>query len=87
MKRVSGTGKPITGVVIVLEPVEVQVPALAVKVEVSDVAVAVRVLPDQMCKIPSIPLLLEYSQSCILFGALKPAGILHQVASFFRDLK
>ena len=69
MKRVSDSGETVVLVPPVLEPVEVQVPLGAVPVEVRDVAVAIRIPPDRLYKIPSIPLLIEYSPSCILFGA------------------
>lgn len=46
-KRVAGADEPIVGVEIVLKPVVVQVPALAIPVEIPRVAVAVRALPDK----------------------------------------
>ena len=46
-KRVAGGDEPIVGVEVVLEPVVVQVPALAIPVEVPHVAVAIRALPDK----------------------------------------
>jgi len=59
------TDEPIVRVpVVVLEPVEVQLPLLAIPVEIRDLAVAVRVLP-KMCKISSMPPLFECSRSCI----------------------
>ena len=35
-----------------------------------------------MCSIPSLPLSIEYSLDCIVFGVFKLARILHQVAYF-----
>ena len=61
MKRISGTSQAIIGIEVVLEPVEVEIPALAVPVEVRDVQVAIMVPPDRMYKISSVPLPLEYS--------------------------
>ena len=84
MKRVSDSEEPIVVVPPVLEPVEVQVALRTVPVEVRDVPV-VEMLPD-LYRIPSMPLSLEYSRDCIVFETLKSTNILHQVASFFRDL-
>lgn len=81
MKKVARTKQTIVTVEIVLKPVEVQIPLLAVPVEVNHIAVAVAIAPV-VCKTPSIPLPLEYSRSCILFGVLKPTSILHRVSSF-----
>jgi hypothetical protein len=53
---------------VVVEPVVVPVPRTSVPVEVTDVEVAVRVAI--MYRMPPLPLLLEYSQSCIVFGIL-----------------
>ena len=46
-KRVAGADELIVGVEIVLEPVVVQIPAIAIPVEVPHVAVAVRTQPDK----------------------------------------
>jgi len=46
-KRVAGTDEPVVGVEVVVEPIEVQVPTLAIPVEVRHVAVAIRVHPDR----------------------------------------
>ena len=64
IKLLAGTQEPIVRVPVVLEPVEVQLPLLAIPVEIRDLAVAVRVLP-KMCKISSMPPLFECSRSCI----------------------
>jgi hypothetical protein len=50
IKKVAGTDEPIVGVEVVAEPVVVQIPTLAIPVQVPHVAVAVRVLPDKLCK-------------------------------------
>ncbi len=47
MKRVSWTDEAIIRIEVILEPIEVQVPALAIEVEVSNVAPAIRILPDK----------------------------------------
>jgi len=59
-KKVAGADQPIVGIEIVVEIVVVQIPTLAVPVEVPHVTVAVRVLPE-ICKTSSMPLPLEYS--------------------------
>jgi len=46
-KRVAGADEPIAGIEVVAEPIIVQVPVLAIPVEVPHVAVAIRVLPDK----------------------------------------
>ncbi len=51
---------------VVVEPVEVRVPPVAVPDEVADVEVAVPVAV--MYEMPSIPLLIECSPSCIESG-------------------
>ena len=83
MKRVSNCEEPIVVIPPVLKPVEVEVALVGVAPEIRDVPVVV--LPD-LCRIPSVPLSFEYSRDCIVFGTLKSSSILHQVASFFRDL-
>lgn len=45
MKRIAGANQPIVGVPVVVEQIEVQNPLLAIPVQVSDVAVTVRVAP------------------------------------------
>ncbi len=67
MKKVARTKQTIVVVEVVLKPVEVQVPLLAIPVEVRDIAVVVAIVPV-MCKVPSISLPIEYSLGCILFG-------------------
>ena len=47
-KRVAGGDQPVVGVEIVVEPVVVQVPAIAIPVEVPHVAIAVRALPENV---------------------------------------
>ena len=85
MKRVSNCEEPIVVVPPVLEPVEVEVALVGVAPEIRDVPV-VEVLPD-LYRIPSMPLSFEYSRDCIVFGTLKSASILHQVASFLEIYK
>lgn len=84
MKRVSGTDETIVRVEIVVEPVEVQDPPLAVPVEIRDVAVAVRVPPDRRTECR----LCHRSSNTLRVASdpepLKPAGIRYQVASFLR---
>ena len=68
MKRVSGTNEPIVGVPVVLEPVEVQLPPLAVPVEIGHVEVAVAVAPKcaeyRLCHHPLNTLgIVSYSES------------------------
>jgi len=53
---------------VVVEPVGVPVPPVAIPDEVTDVEVAVPVAV--MYEAPSIPLLIEYSPSCIESGIL-----------------
>lgn len=48
-KKIAGTDKTIVGVEVVAEPVVVQIPTLTIPVQVPDVAIAIRVLPD-LCK-------------------------------------
>ena len=62
MKRLAEGQEPIVRIPVVLEPVEVEVPLATVAIEIADVAVAVRVLPDRAkclryhpCHHPSIP--------------------------------
>ena len=85
IKLLAGTQEPIVRVPVVLEPVEVQVPPLAVPVQVRDVAVAVRVLPDQCARYRPrhrpLNILRVESDS----GPKKPSDSPHQVASFLRD--
>jgi len=69
MKRVSNCEEPVVIVPPVLEPVEVEVALARVAPEIRDVPI-VKVLPD-LCRIPSMPLPLEYSQGCILIWDLK----------------
>lgn len=63
MKRVSDSDETVVLVPPVLEDVEVQVPLVAVPVEVRDIAVAIQMPPDHLYKISSLTPLLEYSQS------------------------
>ena len=87
MKRVSGTGQTIIGVEVIVKPIEVQDPLLTIEVEIRDIAVAIRSLPDEMYEIPSLPPPIEYSPGCIVFGTSKSSGISHQVASFLKFLR
>ena len=61
IKRVAGDDQPVVGVEVVAQPVVVQNPTVVVPVEVPHVAVEVRIHPDEMCKMLSIPLPFEYS--------------------------
>ncbi len=71
MKRVAGTQQATIVVEVVVEPIEVQVPALTIPVEVWNVPVAVAVAP--LCvRAPSKPPSFEYSRDCIEFGIFNP---------------
>ncbi len=61
-KRVARGNEPTIGVEVVVQPVVVQHPAIAIPVEVPHVAVAIRIHPDEICRIPSMPPPFEYSQ-------------------------
>ena len=50
IKQIAGAEKPIIGVPVVLEPIEIEVPLLAIPVKVRHVAIAIRVLPDHCAK-------------------------------------
>ena len=50
MKRVSRTRETIIGVEVVREPIEVQVPTLAIEIEIRDVAVAIPVPPNRIVR-------------------------------------
>ena len=65
MRRVACDGRGIVGVEIIVEPVAVPVPGLAIPVQVPDVQVAIGVAV--LHRVPSLPLPLEYSQGCIEF--------------------
>jgi hypothetical protein len=47
MKRVANGSESVDLVPVILEPIEVQVALTAVSVQIRDIAVAVRVLPDR----------------------------------------
>gem|GEM_PF-4613678 len=68
-------------VLIIVSPVEVEV---AVGVDDREVGVTIRIDPRRMYLIPSMPLPLEYSWGCILFGILKSTSIRYQVTFIFR---
>jgi len=57
-KKVAGKNEAIVGVEIVVEPVVVQIPPLAIPVEVPHVAVAIRIQPDKYvkCRLRHCPL-------------------------------
>ena len=63
MKRVA-EHKPIVRVVEVLDPIQVRLALRIVPPDIARVAVAI----EGYVRMPSVPLLLEYSQSCIVFG-------------------
>jgi hypothetical protein len=50
---------------VIVEPIVVPLPTTLVPDEVANIQVAVRVAI--MCRMPSVPLSLEYSQDCIVF--------------------
>lgn len=75
MKRVADDEETVVLVPIVVVPVQVQLPLVIPPVQAGDVAVAIRVMPDRapaMYKVPSVPLPIEYSLGCILFGSIAP---------------
>ena len=82
-KRIARADHTIIGVEVVVEPIEVQVPALAIPVQVRDVALAITVTPV-MCKVSSQPPSFDYSWDCIEFGIVSP-NTLHRVSSFLID--
>ena len=82
-KKVAGGDEPVVRVEIVVEPVVVQVPALAIPVEVPHVAVVIRVHPE-ICKTPPMPLPLEKNLGAVSNSVSKYDSVLHQVSSFFR---
>lgn len=47
MKRLAEGEEPVVRIPVVLEPIEVQVTLAIVAIEIADVTVAVRVLPDR----------------------------------------
>ncbi len=49
-KKIAGGDEPIVGIEVVAEPVVVQVPSLAIPVQIPHVAVAIRTLPDKLRK-------------------------------------
>ena len=68
MKRVASTGRQVLGIPIVLEPIVVPVPLVAIEVQIQDIAVAVRVAQKCMkchpCHHPSNTLrVVSYSAS------------------------
>ena len=68
MKRFAEAHQTIVVVPVVVEIVPVQVPLVVVPVQVRNIDVTVRITPYAICKIPSAPLPIEFSPSCILFG-------------------
>ena len=91
MKRVSERNDAIVAVKVVLEPIEVQIPPVAVPVQVRHIQVAVAVAPDKrtryrLCHRPLKVLtdLRTVSNSGPLEKFPYSPGTLHQVASFFR---
>ena len=88
IKRIAGTDEPAVGVEVIVEIVEVQVPPIAIPVEVRHITVAIRILPDIMCKIPSVPPPLEVFKTISGLNRIRYLAlyhsILHQVSLFFR---
>lgn len=70
-----GTNETIVRIPVVLKPVEIEDPALAVPVEVRDVEVAIRV--PLYCRIPSAPLSFE--------GIISDLGTVSYVGSKIRQ--
>ena len=71
-------------VLIIVSPVEIEV---AVSVDYREVGVVIRIDPRGMYLIPSMPLPLEYSWGCILFGIFKSTSIRYQVTFIFESLR
>ena len=59
IKKVATGEKPVVVIPIIIEVVQVQVAIIRIAVQVRHVAVVIRILPDSMCKILSIPLPFE----------------------------
>ncbi|KKU16779.1 MAG: hypothetical protein UX24_C0002G0012 [Candidatus Giovannonibacteria bacterium GW2011_GWB1_45_9b] len=72
MKRVSRTRETIIGVEVVREPIEVQVPTLAIEIEIRDVAVAIRVLPDHRTKCCQFHCSLNTLRAVFYLGPVSP---------------
>ena len=69
MKRVSNEDPTVVGIedILRIEPIRVQPQVIIVVFNIEHVQIAVRV---GECDTPSMPLFLEYSWNCILFGVL-----------------
>ncbi|OHB19064.1 MAG: hypothetical protein A2913_00505 [Parcubacteria group bacterium RIFCSPLOWO2_01_FULL_40_65] len=91
MKRVSERHDAIVAVEVVLEPIEVQVPPVAVPVQVRHIQVAVAVAPDKRTRYRLCHRPLKVLTDLGAVSNSGPSGkipyslsTLHQVASFFR---
>ena len=61
-KRVATGEETVVLIPVIVEVVQVQVPLVSIAVQNRNVAVAVRIAPNIMRKIPSVPLPFEFSQ-------------------------
>ena len=71
MKRFAEAEGGVVRVPVVVQPIPVEDDLAFVLDEIRGVEVAILVL-HEMYEMPSVPLLLEYSQSCIAFGIVMP---------------
>jgi len=47
IKKVAEADQPVVGIEVIVEPIVVQVPAIAIPIEIERVAVAIGILPDK----------------------------------------
>tara|TARA_Y100000310_G_scaffold331270_2_gene404535 strand:- start:633 stop:896 length:264 start_codon:yes stop_codon:yes gene_type:complete len=66
MKTVVGAEQTVVRVEVVLKPIEVQVPVITIPVEVRHITVAIRIPPDIIYKISSMPPSFEVLKKTIL---------------------
>ena len=70
-KRLAERQEPAVIIPMIVIPIEVQVPVIVITVEIRHITITIRIDPgraQRACRIPSMPLLLEYSWDCIVFG-------------------
>jgi len=73
MKRFAEAKRGVVSVPVVVQPVPVQHNLVTALVEIRDAEVAVDVaVLHEMYEISPVPLPLEYSRSCIVFGIVMP---------------
>lgn len=71
MKRVADAGEPVVAIPAIVVAVDVHVPLAIPAVEVGP-----------LCEVSSVPPLLEYSRSCILFGIVMPQHLTPSIFVF-----